>query len=198
MTNFRKVEIKAYSKDEAISKAPFAILKDATQSWKNAGKPVMNGMIDFMLDYLKKNTKNAPGVGCIITVKPGVADSRERPYKINDIINEVVTGTVTKKDEDGNEIEVPTTKRKFVTTYVIVDDETNEILDKSYENKTEARRRLAELYVDGYKGKATCFYTKEVIEGEPRAFTGEYCPSINTELGCYLAFGFMNDDSVII
>ncbi len=151
---------------------------------------MLNSLNEFAAEYLKKHTKNAVGTGCIITIEAGVADSREKPYKINDVVNEVVTGTVVRENkETGEKEEVETTKRKFTTTYVIVDDNTNEIIDKSQETKTEAKKRLAELYQTGYKGNATCYYTKEVTDGEPRAFTAEYTPSINAKLGNYLVFG---------
>lgn len=190
MTGFRKLEVKAYSKEQAIDQAPFAILRDATQAWKNAGKPMLASLNEFMAEYLKKHTKSAAGTGCIITLDAGVEDSREKPYKINDIVNEVITGTVFRKNEEtGEKEEVETTKRKFTTTYVIVDNETNEIIDKSQETKAEAKKRLADLYAKGYKGNATCYYTKEVTEGEPRAFTSDHTPSINTKLGSYLVFG---------
>jgi putative NIF3 family GTP cyclohydrolase 1 type 2 len=190
MANFRKIEAKAFTKDEAIAQAPFAILRDATQAWKNAGKPMLASLNEFIAEYLKKHTKSAPGTGCIITVESGVADSREKPYKITDVVNEVVTGTVMRENkETGVKEEVETTKRKFTTTYVVVDNDTNEIIDKSQCTKAEAKKRLAELYQTGYKGNATCYYTKEVTDGEPRAFTAEHTPSINAKLGSYLLFG---------
>ena len=40
MNNFKKVEINAYTRAEAEEAAPFQIIKDATQAWKNAGKPI--------------------------------------------------------------------------------------------------------------------------------------------------------------
>jgi hypothetical protein len=190
MSNFRKIEIKAFTKDEAIAQAPFAILKDATQAWKNAGKPVLTGLNEFMAEYLKKQTKTAPGIGCILVLDSGTADSREKPFKVNDVTNEVITGKALRLNkETGEKEEVDTTKRKFTTTYVIVDDETNAILHKSRETKAEAKKALADIYASGYKGNITCYYTKEVTEGEPRAFTAEYTPSVSTKLGAYLVFG---------
>lgn len=38
-----------------------------------------------MLEYLAKKGKNCPGAGYLITVESSVADTRERPYKIDDV-----------------------------------------------------------------------------------------------------------------
>ena len=187
---FRKIEVKAFSRDEAIAQAPFAILKDATQAWKNKGKPMLNSLNEFIAEYLKKETKNAPGIGCMIVLEGGVADSRENPYSFTDIVNKIETGTIKRENKDTGEVEeVPTKKRKFGLVYEIIDDATNEIIAKSYGTKADARRDLAELYKDGYRGNATCIYKKEVVSGEARAFTAEYTPSKNTKLGNYLVFG---------
>ena len=190
MTNFRKIEVSAFTRDEAVSKAPFTVQRDATQAWKNAGKPMLGKLQEFMAEYLKKHTKNAPGTGCSITVEAGSPDTREKPCKITDITNEVVTGQIKRKNkETGEEEIVDTTKRKYKTTYSIVDDDTNELIDKSQGTKADAKKRMVELYESGYKGNATCSYTKEVIEGESRAFTAKYTPSVSAKKGTYILFG---------
>ena len=38
--NFKNVEVKGYTKQEAIAQAPFQVIRDATQAWKTAGKPI--------------------------------------------------------------------------------------------------------------------------------------------------------------
>ena len=38
--NFKKVEVKGYTKQEAVAQAPFQVIRDATQAWKAAGKPI--------------------------------------------------------------------------------------------------------------------------------------------------------------
>lgn len=184
------IEVKAFTREEAEAKAPFAILKNATQSWINKGKPSLSSLNEFVAEYLKKETKNAPGIGCIIVSEAGVADSRENPYSIKDIVNEVETGTIKRKNEDGTEEEVPTKRRKFGLVYEIVDNDTNEILLKEYGDKKVAKKAVAELYKNGYKGNVTAYYKKEVVVGEPRAFSAEYTPSKNTKLGTYLVFGY--------
>ena len=91
--NFKKLEVTGATKEEALAKAPFQIIGDATQAFKNWKKKQIDGVTDakikeFALDYIQKKTKSAAGVGFSITVDAAVADTRERPYKINDVKNE--------------------------------------------------------------------------------------------------------------
>ncbi len=171
MNNFKTVEVKAYTKQEAIEQAPFQILKDATQAWKNANKPMTGSALkEFMAEYLEKVTKFTTGNGCIITVDAGQADTRERPWTYNNVKTEG--------------------KRKFNTVIELVNPETNEILGKSYGTKDDAAKLAKSLYADkDYKGDINACIKKDVVEGEPLAFTMTYTPSKNAKLGTYLVFG---------
>jgi hypothetical protein len=173
--NFKKLEVTGATKEEALAKAPFQIIGDATQAFKNWKKKQIDGVTDakikeFALDYIQKKTKSAAGVGFSITVDAAVADTRERPYKINDV-----------KNEKG--------KRKYSTIYIIKNRDTNEILAKCDETKAKAKDVVKKLYKDGFKGRVICTYTKEVTEGEPVAFYGDYTPSKSTKSGRYIVFG---------
>ena len=172
--NFKKLEVCGATKQEALDKAPFKVLYDATQAyrhWKEKQDTITEGNLkDFMQEYLQKKTKNAPGVGCSITVESAVADTRERPYKITDV-----------KNEKG--------KRKYSTIYIVKDRDTNEIIAKCDETKAKAKDIVKELYKSGVKGRVICNYTKEVTEGEPVAFYADYAPSKSTKQGVYTVFG---------
>ena len=172
--NFKKMDVTGATKQEALDKAPFKVLYDATQAYRNWREKQEfindNAIKDFMQQYLQKKTKNAPGVGCSITIESAVADTRERPYKITDI-----------KNEKG--------KRKYSTVYTVRDRDTNEILAKSDETKAKAKEIVKELYKNGFKGRIVCDYVKEVTEGEPVAFYAEYAPSKSTKPGVYTVFG---------
>ena len=172
MTNFKQVEVKGYTKNEALKNVPFQVIKDATQAWKNAGKPMTgNALKEFMHEYLRANTKFAAGVGCLITVEAGVADTRERPYTVIDI-----------KNDSG--------KRKYKTGIQGVNPETGEILFVNFENKAAAKEAAKALYTkEGYRGNIHATYVKEVVEGETGAFDVEYTPSKSAKVGTYLAFG---------
>lgn len=172
--NFKKLEVCGATKQEALDKAPFKVLYDATQAyrnWKEKQDTITESSLkDFMQEYLQKKTKNAPGVGCSITIDAAVADTRERPYKITDV-----------KNEKG--------KRKYSTIYTVKNRDTNEIVAKCDETKAKAKEMVKELYKNGFKGRLVCSYVKEVTEGEPVAFYADYAPSKSTKQGTYTVFG---------
>lgn len=171
--NFKVVEVNAYSKSEAIEKAPFQIIRDATQAWKAAGMPLMGTELkEFLATKLQNETKFANGVGCIITVDPGTVDTRERPYTVTDI-----------KNEKG--------KRKFSMSVLVTDKETGEVKFIAVNStKAEAIEKAKQLYTDkGYKGNLYAQYIKVVTEGEQGAFEVDYTPSKSAHLGKYIVFG---------
>lgn len=180
--NFKRVEIVAESKKTAIDKVEkelFHVNGDATQAYKNWLSKQVNGVTDrdkkaFMLDYLATKGKNCPGAGYIICVEPAVADTRERPYKIDNV-----------KNEEG--------KRKQKKTLTWVDNETGHIIARVQGTKTEAANALKELYKSGeYRGNATCEIHYDIVEGNPVVMTAKYAPSKNTKNGTWIAFGLEN------
>ena len=125
----------------------------------------------YMLEYLSKKSKNVNGVGFAITQEAAVADTRERPYRIDDV-----------KNESG--------ARKYKTIYQIVDKATGKVLAQTDETKAKAKEIAKALYTDkGFKGDLVCTYTKQVVDGEPTAFTATYTPSKSSRVGSYLVFG---------
>lgn len=179
--NFKKVEIVAESKEAAIAQVEstlFHVNGDATQAYKNWKAKQTKGITErevkeFMLDYLAKKGKNCPGAGYMITLESAVADTRERPYKIEDVKG------------DG--------KRKFKTFYKWIDKDTKTTVCQVDTNKADAKNALKELYKSGdYKGDAKCVKTKEVVEGQAVVATAQYTPSKNTKNGVWLCFGIEN------
>ncbi len=170
--NFKKVEVKGFTKQEAIAEAPFQVIRDATQAWKSAGKPITEKALkEFCADYLAKHTKYAAGIGCSITFEAGSADTRERPYTVKDI-----------KNEKG--------KRKYKTGYQGINPETGEILFTNFDTKNKAIEMAKELYTKAnYKGNISCDYIKGVSEGESKAFEVIYTPSKSAKQGTYICFG---------
>lgn len=174
--NFKKMEVTGATKDEALAKAPFDIMGDATQAYKLWKKKQVNGVTEadkkqFMLDYLAKKSKNVAGIGFSITLESAVADSRERPYGIHD-----------KKNESG--------ARKYKTTYQLIDKATGVVVAETSETKAKAKEIAKDLYVNkGFKGNLICTYTKQVVNGEPVAFEVDYTPSKSARVGSYLVFG---------
>ena len=177
--NFKKVEIVAESKEAAIAQIEetlFHVNGDATQAYKNWKAKQTKGITErdvkeFMLDYLAKKGKNCPGAGYMITVESATADTRERPYKIEDV-----------KNEEG--------KRKFKKFYVWVDLETGKEICKVATNKSDAKNALKELYKTGeYRGNAELKLVHEVVEGQAIVATAKYTPSKNAKNGTWIAFG---------
>lgn len=174
--NFKVTEVTGATKEEALAKAPFDIMGDATQAFKIWKKKQTQAITEadkrqFMLDYLSKKSKNVAGVGFVITQESAVADTRERPYKINDV-----------KNESG--------ARKYKTTYQLIDEATGAVIAETNETKAKAKEIAKELYTEhGFKGNLTCTYTKQVVDGEPIAFKAQYTPSKSSRVGTYLVFG---------
>lgn len=169
---FKKLEVNGYTKEEALSKAPFQIMRDATQAWKAAGKPMMDKELNaFCSEYLAKHTKFIANAGCVITFEAGSADTRERPYTVSDI-----------KNEKG--------KRKYQTGILGLNPATGEQLFLIYGSKAEAKEAAKKLYTEkGYKGDIHATYVKQVAEGEPGAFDVTYTPSKSAKVGKYIVFG---------
>lgn len=173
--NFKKLEVTGRTKQEALEKAPFYIQGDATQAFKLWKKSMVNGVTErdikqFCVAYLTKKSKNAPGSGFYVTLDPAVADTRERPYRIEDV-----------KNEGG--------KRKYLKTYVLSDAATGEVLATTNETKAKAKEVAKDMYKNGFRGDIVCTLTKNVVEGEPVAFRSYYTPSKASHAGTYLVFG---------
>lgn len=177
--NFKRIEVKAFTKKEAEEKVKdiFYVQRDATQAWKNAGEPspLDNNFKVFCVDYLNKHTKNVPGVACCITYRAGAPDTRERPYKLDNVVN-----------TEG--------KRKYSTVYILKDKKTGVELARTNESKARAKELGKALYTNkDFRGSLVCEYAKEVVEGEPVAFTMEYAPSKSAKEGIYIFFGIEKD-----
>ena len=179
--NFKRMEVMGATKNDAMAKAPFNILGDATAAFRNWKEKHPDGYTDsdvkqFMLDYLAgPKSKNTPGNGFSITLESAVTDNRTRPYTITDNQNK-------------------NSKHRYKMTYQIVDKNTHAILAETNETKAKAKELVKDLYVNkGYKGDAECIFTKQVIEGEKIAFDCSYTPSKGTRPGRYLVFGIERD-----
>lgn len=176
MVNFEKLEVNGLTKEEALGKAPFFIQGDATQAFKKWKATKVDGVkekdiTNFCLDYLNKKTKYAPGSGFYITLEAASKNTRERPYKLENV-----------KNEQGD--------RKWKTTYQIVNDETGMVEAETTETQAKARELAKELYTkQGSTANYTCVITKQVVKGEPVAFKIKYTPSTGAHAGTYLVFG---------
>lgn len=178
MISFKRLEVTGITKEEALANAPFGIQGDATQAYRNARKNHTGAWTDadmkqFMLDYLAKKSKNLPGVGFSITIESAVADTRERPYAIEDL-----------KNEQG--------ARKYKTVYRWIDDKTGETVVEVETTKADAKNAIKAEYtkdVNPYRGNAHLVMVKKCVEGQDVVAKVRYTPSKSSRVGTYLVFG---------
>lgn len=178
--NFQTLTVVGATKEEALATAPFEAKFNATQAFEN-WKKAQTGVIteamkkQFMLDYLEKKTKNIAGAGCYIVLQSAVKDTRERPYKYENVKREGTTTTRTSyvwiDDKDGTEV------CKIVGTA------------DARATKAHAAEAIKKLMASGeYKGKASLYVRKE--EEKPVALAHcAYTPSASCQSGEYLCFG---------
>lgn len=90
MGKLKIVTATGYSVQDAYAKSGLSaeIKFDATIAFKKDGKPEGRHLELFAQEYLDKKVKGAAGIGFSITVESGVADSRERPYKVENVVTE--------------------------------------------------------------------------------------------------------------
>ena len=178
--NFKRMEVNGATKEEALNKAPFDIMGDATQAYKLWRKSMVNGVTEadkkqFMLDYLAKKSKNVAGVGFSITLEAAIVDTRERPCSVKDI-----------KNEKG--------ARKYKTVYRWIDDATGVLVSETDTTKSDAKNAIKEAYANGsYKGNATLVMDKKCVEGQAVVAKAKYTPSKSSRVGSYLVFGVTRD-----
>ena len=183
MAHFKSIQLTGTTYEEAYAASPFVgeAHKNATQAWKNylAKNPGM--AIDdsvrrqWMEDYLKKETKCNPGIGCYIVEIPAVKSDRKRPYEITDI-----------KNESG--------ARQYKTVYRWIDDATGQVVVESDKTKADAKNRLKEMYSErGYRGNATLEMVKVCVKGQAVVAKARYTPSKSAAQGRYTVFGIVLD-----
>lgn len=177
MSKVKIATVNGYTKEEALATSNVAVdVKfDATTAYKKAGSPTGTHLIAFCEDYLEKKIKSCPGIGCSITVEAGVADNRERPYKVDN----VVTDGARKYE---------TVYQGVVKTEIVPGLVAEAIVFTDY-SKSDAEE-TAKQFVTDHNIDVTVKLAKEVTEGQEIAMVVRYTPSVNTKLGTYIAFGY--------
>lgn len=196
--NVKIAAVKGFTKEEALSQVNFdASFKNATQAWVKAGKPTYgtNDFKTFAAEYLKKATKGIAGVGAYVVMESGVADSRERPYKVISVSNEgtrkystvyqiveadlkTKTKKVIKTDKEGVEKEVTETVAELVALGSVVD---------TASKKGEAEAKMKEWITETKRNYVV--NVVKVTDHNPVASYGIYTPSTSAKEGTYIAFG---------
>lgn len=178
IVNFKATTVSAATLDEAkdkIAEEYFVVLKNATQALKNAkakhaGTWTERDEKAWMLDYCQTQNRSCPGTGFYIVIESAIDATRERPYQFVNVKN------------DG--------KRKYKSTYNLINDRTGLSVGKVTTNQKDAENTLKEMYKSGeLKDSVTCRLTKEVVEGTSDVFKATYKPGKNTRPGTWKFFG---------
>lgn len=178
IVNFKATTVSAATLDKAkdkIAEEYFVVLKNATQALKNAKAKHIGTWTErdekaWMLDYCQAQNRACPGTGFYIVIESAIDATRERPYQFVNVKN------------DG--------KRKYKSTYNLINDRTGLSVGKVTTNQKDAENTLKEMYKSGeLKDSVTCRLTKEVVEGTSDVFKAIYKPGKNTRPGTWKFFG---------
>ena len=170
----KKLEISAYSSEEAKLQAykdGITVIYDATVAWKRAGSPILTKNLSIFVANLMENKSmfDFEGAGIIITLSPGIPDTRKKPYKLKNILRKG--------------------RCQLSKAIEIRSKDTNEIVGKAF-NKGEALL-LAKQLVKTFKKD---LYGKTVYTSEDLDFEIKYIPSTTASLGSYVVFGVEDVD----
>lgn len=164
----KSLEIRAYSLEEAKLKAyelGITVIQDITKSWKKSGSPILNQTLRiFAADELnKRKLFNFENIGIIITISPGIKNSKKNP---STIINYKRIG-----------------KCKLQKTIQLKLKSSDTIIGTAY-SKTDAINLSKEL-IKKYKED---IYAKTIYISNDIDFDVKYTPSIKSKLGQYIVF----------
>lgn len=196
--NVKITPVKGFTKAEALEQVAFnADFKNATQAWIKAGKPTVgtDSFKTFAVEYLRKATKGTAGVGAHVVLEAGIADSRERPYKVLTVSNEgtrkyqtvyqIVEADLKKKskkviktDKEGVEKEVVELTAEVIALGSVVD---------TASKKGEAEAKMKEWITETKRDYIV--NVVKVTDHNPVASFGVYTPSTSAKEGTYIAFG---------
>ena len=182
-TGFSKEE--AFAKTE-LAKKGVALKFDATTAYKKDEYPKGRQLEGFATEYIEKKVKGAAGIGFSVTLETGVADSRERPYKVENVVTK--GARVWKTVYQGFVGADPVTA--LGGTLVLSKDTKGEAEDAGKEyttkNKVDVAIRMGKE-VTGSK-----IVDGDTVKPGPAqnvAMIIKYTPSINTVEGSYIFFG---------
>lgn len=170
-TFFKKFETIGVTKDEAINASGLNLRVDATQSYRKWAKENVtneDNVREWMKEYLKKKKLTMPNDGAYIVLQSAVADTRERPYKVD------------KKKYDAR----THSPEKF---YVLRDAEGNEV---GKEKTSKAAEQAAKEFVADLKEDVTINIEWKAKEKNSLYATVKYTPSKGSQPCKLLVFGY--------
>ena len=168
---FKKFEVIGSTKDAAIKESGLNLRVDATQAYKKWAKENAtneDNVKEWMKDYLKKKKFTMPNDGAYIVLQSAVADTRERPYKVEKPKYEARTHS----------------PEKF---YVLRDSTGNEV---GREKTSKAAEQAAKEFVADFKENVTINYEWVSKEKNSLYATVKYTPSKGSQPCKLLIFGY--------
>lgn len=175
VTVFKKFETIGTTKDAAMKESGLNLRVDATQAYKKWAKENVtneDNVKEWMKDYLKKKKFTMPNDGAYIVLQPAVADSRERPYKVEKPKYDARTHSPEK--------------------FYVLRDATNTEVGRAKTSK-EAEQAAKE-YVAEYKESVTINYEWVSKEKNSLYATVKYTPSKGSQPCKLLVFGYPTVD----
>ena len=175
VTVFKKFETIGTTKDAAMRESGLNLRVDATQAYKKWAKENVtneDNVKEWMKDYLKKKKFTMPNDGAYIVLQPAVADSRERPYKVEKPKYDARTHSPEK--------------------FYVLRDATNTEVGRAKTSK-EAEQAAKE-YVAEYKESVTINYEWVSKEKNSLYATVKYTPSKGSQPCKLLVFGYPTVD----
>lgn len=170
---FRKFETIGNTKDAAIKESGLNLRVDATQAYKKWAKENVtneDNVKEWMKEYLKKKKFTMPNDGAYIVLQSAVADTRERPYKVEKPKYDARTHS----------------PEKF---YVIRDTTGHEV---GREKTSKAAEQKAKEFIIDFKEDVTINYEWVSKEKNSLYATVKYVPSKGTQPCKLLVFGYQS------
>lgn len=171
VTYFKKFEVIGKTKDAAMKESGLNLRVDATQSYKKWAKEHAtneDNLKEWMNEYLKKKKLTMPKDGAYIVLQSPVADTRERPYKIETVKYEAKTHTPE-------------------SWYVLRDATGNEV---GREKTKKAAEQAVREFITDYKEDVKVYREWAPKEKNSLVMTGTYTPSKGSQPCKLLVFGF--------
>ena len=170
-TYFKKFEVIGDTKDAAKESSGLNLRVDATQAykkWAETNATNEDNVREWMKEYLKKKKLTMPKDGAYIVIQSAVADTRERPYKVNKPKYDARTHS----------------PEKF---YVLRDATGNEV---GHVKTSKEAEQMAKEYVTDYKESVTISIEWKAKEKNALYATVDYTPSKGSKPCKLLVFGY--------
>lgn len=168
---FKKFEVIGTTKDAAKEESGLNLRVDATQAYKKWAKEnavTEDSQKEWMKDYLKKKKLTMPKDGAYIVTQSPIADTRERPYKVEKPKYDARTHS----------------PEKF---YVLRDKTGHEV---GREKTSKAAEQTAKEFVADFKEDVTINYEWVSKEKNSLYATVHYTPSKGSQPCKLLVFGY--------